>query len=158
MKTEVCDICKNNDETIRCIRDGREYNLCRRCMRMPLGQGNQEGRNVSKTVEYVSLYGSLELDSGSNYFTSFIASLNSRILSKRDAVAYILFCRGINPEDLALYTSKHNSEFMVNKVLMSESFPDICEDIREIGLELSIRDYLTILRKLEVLKVRYRTL
>ena len=113
---------------------------------------------MSKTVEYVSLYGLLELDGGSNYFTSFTASLNSRILYKRDAVAYILFCRGINPEDLALYTSKNNSEFMVNKVLMSESFPDICEDIREIGLELSIREYLAILHKLEVLKVRYRTL
>lgn len=109
---------------------------------------------MRKTAEYTSFCGSLKLDGGSNYFTSFIESLNSRILSKRDAVAYVLFCRGINSEDLALYTSRHNSEFMVNKVLMTESFPDICEDIREIGLELSIRDYLAILQKLEVLEKR----
>lgn len=38
MMTEVCDICKNTDETIRYIKDGREYNLCRKCMRLVLVQ------------------------------------------------------------------------------------------------------------------------
>lgn len=33
MKTKVCDVCKNTDETIRYIKDGREYNLCRKYMR-----------------------------------------------------------------------------------------------------------------------------
>lgn len=34
MMTEVCDICNNTDETIRYIKDGHEYNLCRKCMRL----------------------------------------------------------------------------------------------------------------------------
>lgn len=38
MKTKVCDVCKNTDETIRYIKDGREYNLCRKCMRLVLHQ------------------------------------------------------------------------------------------------------------------------
>lgn len=38
MMTEVCDICKNTDETIRLIKDGREYNMCRTCMRLALSQ------------------------------------------------------------------------------------------------------------------------
>ncbi len=38
MKTKACDICKNTDETIRYIKDGREYNLCRTCMRLALIQ------------------------------------------------------------------------------------------------------------------------
>lgn len=32
MMTEVCDICKNTDETNRYITDGHEYNLCRKCL------------------------------------------------------------------------------------------------------------------------------
>lgn len=107
---------------------------------------------MSKTSEYISFYGSLEIDDGTNYFTSFMTVLNSRVLPKRDAVAYALFCRGVKYEDLALYTSWHNSEFMVNKVLMSESFPDIWEDIREIDLELSVHNYLTIRQKLKSLE------
>lgn len=38
MMTEVCDICNNTDETIRYIKDGHEYNLCRKCMRLVLVQ------------------------------------------------------------------------------------------------------------------------
>lgn len=38
MMTEVCDICNNTDETIRYIKDGHEYNLCRKCMRLVLEQ------------------------------------------------------------------------------------------------------------------------
>lgn len=38
MMTEVCDICNNTDETIRYIKDGYEYNLCRKCMRLVLVQ------------------------------------------------------------------------------------------------------------------------
>lgn len=37
--TKVCDICENTDETIRYIKDGREYNLCRKCTRLVLAQG-----------------------------------------------------------------------------------------------------------------------
>lgn len=107
---------------------------------------------MSKTSEYISFYGSLEIDDGSNYFTSFMTSLKSRVLSKQDAVVYVLYCRGVNSEDLALYTSWHNSELMVNKVLMTESFPDIWEDIREIDLELSVHNYLTIRQKLKSLE------
>ncbi len=107
---------------------------------------------MSKTSEYISFYGSLEIDNGSNYFTSFMTSLKSRVLSKLDAVAYALFCRGIKYEDLALYTSWHDSELMVNKVLMSESIPDIWEDIKKIGLELSVNNYLTIRQKLKSLE------
>lgn len=35
---KVCDICKNTDSLIRYIKDGREYNLCRKCMRLVLCQ------------------------------------------------------------------------------------------------------------------------
>lgn len=38
MMPKVCDICKNTDVTIRCIKDGHEYNLCRKCMRLVLHQ------------------------------------------------------------------------------------------------------------------------
>lgn len=107
---------------------------------------------MSKTSCYISFCGSLEIDDGSNYFTSFITSLKSRVLSKCDAVAYALFCRGVKYEDLALYTSWHDSELMINKVLMSESFPDIREDIREIDLELNVHNYLTIRQKLKSLE------
>ena len=107
---------------------------------------------MSKTAEYISFYGSLQIDNGSNYFTSYMTALHSRVLSKRDAVAYALYCRGVNSEDLALYVSWHTAELMVDKVLMSESFPDIWEDIREIDLELSVHNYLTIRQKLKSLE------
>lgn len=36
MMTGTCDICKNTGETIKYVKDMREYNLCRNCLKEAL--------------------------------------------------------------------------------------------------------------------------